>query len=130
MNQEHAASVRADQWLWAARFFKTRRLSREAIDGGKVEHNGGACKPSRAIKVGDRLCVTRGEERFEIEVLGLSTTRGPARVAQTLYRESEASRDKREHQREMRRLSRPVAPPQRPDKQARRQLRRIKGYVD
>jgi ribosome-associated heat shock protein Hsp15 len=126
MDQDHGESVRADLWLWAARFFKTRRLSREAIDGGKVEHNGVPCKPSRAVKVGDRLRVTRGEERFEVEVLGLSRVRGPARVAQTLYRENEASQAAREHQRELRRLSRPVAPPQRPDKQARRKLRQIK----
>ncbi len=130
MSQEHPESVRADQWLWAARLFKTRRLSREAIDGGKVEHNSTSCKPSRAVKVGDRLVVTRGEERFEIEVLGLSVTRGPAPVAQALYRESEASRKARERQRELRRMSGPLAPRQRPDKQARRQLRRIKGHTD
>lgn len=127
MHEPQAPSVRADQWLWAARFFKTRRLSREAIDGGKVEHNGGPCKPSRGVRAGDRLCVTRGEERFEIEVLDVSATRGPARVAQALYRESEASRAAREHQRDMRRLSRPLAPPRRPDKQARRLLRRFKA---
>lgn len=126
MHQDPPDGVRADQWLWAARFFKTRRLSREAIDGGRVEHNGGPCKPSRILRAGDRLRVTRGEERFEVEVLEVSATRGPARVAQTLYRESEASRAAREEQRELRRLSRPLAPPQRPDKQARRQLRRLK----
>ncbi|GAB3036375.1 MULTISPECIES: RNA-binding S4 domain-containing protein [Oleiagrimonas] len=126
MTEANSESVRADQWLWAARFFKTRRLSREAIDGGKIEHNGGPCKPSRSIKVGDRLRVTRGEERFDVEVLGLSAVRGPARVAQTLYRETEESREAREEQRELRRFSRPVAPQGKPDKQARRQLRRIK----
>ena len=116
MHPDAPESVRADLWLWAARLFKTRRLGREAIDGGKVEHNGVPCKPSRAIKAGDSLRVTRGEERFEIEVLAVSAKRGPARMAQTLYRESEASRQAREKQRELRRLSRPVAPPQRPDK--------------
>lgn len=126
MLQDSSDGVRADLWLWAARFFKTRRLSREAIEGGKVEHNDGPCKPSRILRAGDRLCVTRGEERYEIEVLGVSSARGPARVAQTLYRESEASRAAREEQRELRRLSRPLAPPRRPDKQARRQLRRLK----
>jgi len=130
MSQEHPESVRADQWLWAARLFKTRRLSREAIDGGKVEHNGTSCKPARAVKVGDRLVVTRGQERFEIEVLALSATRGPASVAQALYRESESSREARERRRELRRLSGPVAPRKRPDKQARRQLRRVKGHSD
>ncbi len=127
MTQDHPPSVRADQWLWAARFFKTRRLSREAIDGGKVEHNGAPCKPSRAVKAGDRMRITRGEERFEIEVVAVSAARGPASAARELYRESEASVAEREHRRELRRLSRPVAPPGRPDKQARRELRRIKG---
>jgi ribosome-associated heat shock protein Hsp15 len=126
MHQDVPESVRADLWLWAARLFKTRRLAREAIDGGKVEHNGVPCKPSRAIRAGDRLCVTRGEERFELEVLAVSAKRGPARMAQTLYCESEASRLAREKQQALRRLSRPVAPPQRPDKSARRQLRRLK----
>jgi len=126
MHPDSADGVRADLWLWAARFFKTRRLSREAIEGGKVEHNGGPCKPARMLHAGDRLRVTRGEERYEIEVLEVSATRGPAQVAQTMYRESEASRDAREEQREMRRLSRPVAPGQRPNKLARRLLRRLK----
>lgn len=126
MREDHPEAVRADLWLWAARFFKTRRLCREAIDGGKVEHNGGPCKPSRAVKAGDRLRVTRGEERFEIEVLAVSAVRGPARLAQSLYHETDASREAREQQRELNRLSGPLAPRQRPDKQARRQLRRFK----
>ncbi len=119
-------SVRADQWLWAARFFKTRRLSREAIDGGKVELNGSRCKPSKAVKPGDRLQVTRGHERFDVEVLALADKRGPAKLAQALYRETEASREARERQREQLRLSRPVHPDRRPDKADRRRLRRIK----
>lgn len=120
-------AVRADLWLWAARFFKTRRLSREAIDGGKVEHNGSPCKPSRAVRAGDTLRITRGEERFEVEVLDTSSRRGPAREAQQLYRESEASRTAREQAREQRRLAGPAGPQHRPDKQARRQLRRLKS---
>ncbi len=121
-----ATSVRADVWLWAARFFKTRRLAREAIDGGKVELNGVACKPSRAVKPGDRLRITRGEERFDVEVLGLSPTRGPAKVAQTLYAETEASQIARAEQRAMARLRRPVKPDKRPDKADRRKLRDLK----
>ena len=88
MNEQTIPSVRADIWLWAARFFKTRSLCRQAIDGGKVV----ACKPSKTVKPGDTFRITRGNERFEVEVLALSDTRGPASVAQTLYRESEASR--------------------------------------
>lgn len=120
------STVRADVWLWAARFFKTRRLSREAIDGGKVELNSAGCKPSKLVKAGDRLHITRGEERFEIEVLGVSVKRGPASVAQTLYVETETSRAAREELRAMARLSRPVKPDHRPDKSARRQLRNFK----
>jgi ribosome-associated heat shock protein Hsp15 len=126
MTQAHDETVRADLWLWAARFFKTRRLSREAIDGGKVEHNDGPCKPSRAVRCGDVLRITRGEERFEIQVLDVSAKRGPASEAQQLYRESEASIEARAQARENRRLTGPDGPGRRPDKQARRLLRRFK----
>ncbi len=119
-------SVRADVWLWAARFFKTRRLAREAIDGGKVELNNAACKPSRPVKAGDALRITKGEQRFEIEVLGVSGKRGPAKVAETLYAETEASRRAREEARAAARLSRPVKPERRPDKADRRKLRELK----
>lgn len=126
MSDVHTASVRADVWLWAARFFKTRSLCRQAIDGGKVELNGAACKPAKPVHAGDTLRVTRGNERFEIEVLGLADTRGPASVAQTLYRESEASRQAREARREQARLQRPPRPDSRPGKADRRALRRFK----
>ncbi|HEX7341537.1 MAG TPA: S4 domain-containing protein [Rhodanobacteraceae bacterium] len=124
MSDEH--DVRADVWLWAARFFKTRHLSREAIDGGKVELNGATCKPAKSIKAGDRLRITRGEERFEIEVLAVSAKRGSAVVAQSMYCETDASRATREEQRAIARLSRPVKPDRRPDKGARRSLQRFK----
>ena len=81
---EPRASVRADVWLWAARFFKTRSLAKQAIDGGKVDLNGAACKPSKAVHVGDRLQIGRGEERFEVVVSALTEQRGPASVAQAL----------------------------------------------
>jgi ribosome-associated heat shock protein Hsp15 len=119
--------VRADVWLWAARFFKTRSLAKQAIGGGKVELNGGACKAARPVRTGDRMIVRRGEETMELEVLGLSDQRGPAPVAQGLYRESEASRIAREAAREQRRLAgAPVRPPGRPDKHDRAALRRFK----
>ena len=126
MNEDLSAGVRADVWLWAARFFKTRSQCRKAIDGGKVDLNDAACKPSKAVKPGDRLCITRGEDRIQIHVLALSETRGPASVAQTLYRETDASRAEREARRERRRLMGPVGPLRRPDKQDRRALRRLK----
>ncbi|HEX5306030.1 MAG TPA: RNA-binding S4 domain-containing protein [Dyella sp.] len=119
--------VRVDVWLWAARFFKTRSLAKQAIGGGKVEFNGGPCKAARPVRVGDRLVVRRGEETMEVEVLGLSEQRGPAPVAQALYRESEASRLAREALKEQRRLGgAPVRPPGRPGKHDRAALRRLK----
>lgn len=119
--------VRVDVWLWAARFFKTRSLAKQAIGRGKVELNGGPCKAARPLRVGDRMIVRRGEERMEVEVLGLSEQRGPAPVAQALYRESESSRAAREAARELRRLAGgPVRPAGRPDKHDRAALRRFK----
>lgn len=123
---ETLANVRADVWLWAARFFKTRSLAKQAIDGGKVVVNEAGCKPSKALHPGNRLRITRGEERLEVEVLALSEQRGPASVAQALYRETEASRQGREQAREQRRLVGATGPLHRPNKQERRQLRRLK----
>lgn len=129
MNDQHGnepAEVRADVWLWAARFFKTRSLAKQAIDGGKIDVNGGGCKPAKLLHAGDTLKISRGEERLEVEVLALADKRGPASAAQALYRESEASRLMREARREQRRLVGMQAPRQRPDKHARRDLRRLK----
>ena len=126
-----AASVRLDLWLWAARFYRTRTLAKQAIDTGKVEVDGQRAKPSRGVRVGDALLVARGEERFEIEVLALADVRGPASVAQTLYRESESSRLAREHARALRAAERSGyrAPETRPDKRARRLIRAL-GDID
>ena len=124
-------TVRLDLWLWAARFFKTRALAKQAIETGKVEVGGQRAKPARAVRIGDALRVVRGEEIFEIEVAGLSDTRGPARVAQTLYVETEQSRAER-----LERLARLRAeragyrpPEQKPDKRARRLIRAL-GDID
>lgn len=121
------AGVRLDQWLWAARFFKTRSLSRQAIETGKVEVGGQRAKPARILRVGDALRVVRAAETYEIEVLALSDTRGPATVAQALYAESEASRQAREAARELARAERNGyrAPEGRPDKRARRLIRAL-----
>jgi ribosome-associated heat shock protein Hsp15 len=118
--------LRADQWLWAARFYKTRSLAKQAIDGGKIEVNDAGCKPAKALHVGDMLRISRGEERLEVEVLGLSDKRGPASVAQTLYRETETSRVAREAVLQQRQLIGASGPLKRPDKHARRDLRRLK----
>ncbi|UXI69606.1 RNA-binding S4 domain-containing protein [Tahibacter amnicola] len=124
-------TVRADLWLWAARFFKTRSLAKQAIEGGKVEANAQPCKPSKAIRAGDRLRITRGEERFDVEVLGLSEQRGPASVAQALYRETDESRAARAAEQERRRLEATgyAKPATKPDKRARRLIRAL-GDID
>jgi ribosome-associated heat shock protein Hsp15 len=120
------ATTRVDVWLWAARFFKTRSLAKQAIDGGRIDVNDGGCKPARTLHSGDRLKISRGEERMEVEVLALSDRRGPASAAQLLYRETEASRVAREAARELHHLIGASGPPKRPDKQARRDMRRLK----
>jgi len=125
---EMNSPVRIDKWLWAARFFKTRSLAREAISGGKVHLNGYRVKPGRALKPGDSLRIQRGEEEYVIDVIELSTRRGPATVAQTLYEETEESRVKREKHIEQRRLEREqnATRERRPDKRQRRRLVRFK----
>ena len=87
--------VRMDKWLWAARFFKTRTLARRACDIGRIECNGQRAKAAREVRAGDLLLVKNEGGDFQIEVLALSQMRGPAAVAQTLYRETEASRESR-----------------------------------
>jgi ribosome-associated heat shock protein Hsp15 len=84
-----------DKWLWAARFFKTRSLAARACELGRIECNGQAAKAAREVRVGDRLLVKNDGGDFQVEVLGLSEMRGPAPVAQALYRETEASRELR-----------------------------------
>lgn len=123
-------SVRLDLWLWAARFFKTRALAKQAIETGKIEIDGQRAKPSRGVRAGDRLVIARGEEMFEVEVRGLSGTRGPASVAQALYCESEASRLRRENLRAQRAAERAGyrAPETKPDKRARRLIRALGDF--
>ncbi|MBB1117017.1 RNA-binding S4 domain-containing protein [Stenotrophomonas sp. W1S232] len=119
--------MRLDVWLWAARFFKTRSLAKQAIETGKVEVAGQRAKASRSVRVGDALQVSRGEETFQLQVLGLSDSRGPAPVAQALYAETEASRQAREAARAQRQVMRDGfrPPEQRPDKRARRLIRAL-----
>jgi ribosome-associated heat shock protein Hsp15 len=89
------ASVRIDKWLWAARFFKTRALAVRACKLGRIQANGQPVKAAREVRIGDKLGVTNDGGDFQVEVLLLSEVRGPASVAQTLYRETEASRELR-----------------------------------
>jgi ribosome-associated heat shock protein Hsp15 len=87
--------VRMDKWLWAARFFKTRSLAARACELGRIEANGQSAKAAREVRVGDLLRVKNDGGDFQVQVLALSEMRGPAAVAQTLYRETEASRELR-----------------------------------
>ena len=102
------ASVRLDKWLWAARFFKTRSLATEAVNGGKVELNGVRPKPSKEVKVGDQLRLRLGPFIHEITIRALSDRRGPASAAALLFQESPESIAARERLREQHRLA-PVA---------------------
>lgn len=117
-------SVRMDMWLWAARFFKTRALAKKACELGRVETNGHAAKAARDVKIGDRLRVTNESGDFQVEVLLLSETRGPASVAKTLYVETEESRELRDklarQRREMHSFEAP--PDRRPSKRDRRRI--------
>jgi ribosome-associated heat shock protein Hsp15 len=119
--------VRIDKWLWAARFFKTRALASEAVDGGKVRVNGERVKAARALKPGDRLEIRRGTEQLQVIVRALSEQRGPAAAAQALYEETESSAARRQAMAEQQRAL-PAAAPRfegRPDKKARRALSRF-----
>jgi ribosome-associated heat shock protein Hsp15 len=89
-------TVRMDLWLWAARFFKTRALAKKACELGRIQSNGVPAKPAREVHVGDKLTITNDGGDFSVEVVALSDIRGPAPVAQTLYRESEESRLQRQ----------------------------------
>lgn len=89
------ASVRMDKWLWAARFFKTRSLASRACELGRIQSNGQPAKAAREVRIGDMLRVTNAGGDFQVEVLLLREVRGPASIAQTLYRETEASRELR-----------------------------------
>jgi ribosome-associated heat shock protein Hsp15 len=122
--------VRMDKWLWAARFFKTRSLAQRACELGRIQANGQPAKPAREVHAGDRLQVKNASGEFELEVLALSEIRGPAPVAQTLYRETEASREARAKAAEERKLEPHFDLREgRPSKRDRRQLGRLRGRI-
>ena len=131
MARDEHDGVRLDLWLWAARFYRTRALAKQAIETGKVEVDGQRAKPARILRGGEALRLARGEELFEVVVLALSDTRGPASVAQALYDESEASRARRDAERASRAAARAGyrAPEHKPDKRARRLIRAL-GDID
>lgn len=122
-------SVRMDKWLWAARFFKTRALAAKACDLGRVTSNGLRAKPAREVHAGDRLAIENEAGRFEIEVLGVSHIRGPAAVAQTLFRETDSSREARLRAAAERKAMQQFAPlpSRRPSKRDRRRIIQFRG---
>lgn len=123
--------VRIDKWLWAARFFKTRALAAKACDLGRIESNGQPAKPSREVRSGDMLQVKNEGGEFLVEVLVVSDMRGPAAVAQTLYRETDTSREARLKAAEERKamMQAGLLPEGRPSKRDRRQIGRIRGFL-
>lgn len=127
-NNSSSKEVRLDKWLWAARFYKTRSLARQMIDGGKVDYNGVKAKPSRTVEVGAIVKVLQGNVRKEVEILKISDVRGPATVAATLYKETEESVKNREKQLEQIKMNALLAPhpEEKPNKKERRALLNIK----
>jgi ribosome-associated heat shock protein Hsp15 len=123
------ASVRIDKWLWAARFFKTRALAAKACGLGRIQANGQPAKPARDVHIGDVLRITNDAGEFEIEVSLLSEVRGPAAVAQTLYHETDASREQRVKVAAERKAAREFEqlPATRPSKRDRRRIIQFRG---
>jgi ribosome-associated heat shock protein Hsp15 len=121
--------VRMDMWLWAARFFKTRTLAKRACELGRILSNGQVAKAAREVRIGDMLRVSNEGGDFDIEVLLLGEVRGPASVAQTLYRETEQSRVSREKVAAERKAMRQfeILPEGRPSKRDRRHIIRFRG---
>lgn len=124
-----ADTVRIDKWLWAARFFKTRSLATDAVEGGKVRINGARIKPARGVRCGDTLDIDNGTTEWQVVVSDLSDVRGPASVAQALYAETEASLAKRQQAAEQKKYFREPGTTLkgRPTKQDRRRLDRAKS---
>ena len=121
--------MRIDKWLWAARFFKTRSVASHACELGRIQSNGQPVKPAREVRPGDLLLVKNDSGDFHVEVLALSEMRGPAAVAQTLYRETEASREARRKAAEERKLMPHFETLRegKPSKRDRRRLDRFRG---
>lgn len=130
-NPVSSDAMRLDAWLWAARFYKTRSLAKSAIESGQVEVGGERAKPSRAVRAGDVLRVTRGDDNFEVSVLALASRRGSATQAAALFCESEQSRLQRDQRRAQRAAERTGyrAPEGKPDKRARRLIQAL-GDID
>jgi len=132
MKEKPTEGVRLDKWLWAARFYKTRAVAREMIEGGKVHYNGQRSKPSKLVEVAAELTLRQGNDERTVVIQAVSDKRGPATEAQQLYRETEQSIEKREKvalARKMNALTMPH-PDRRPDKKERRDLMKFKNSGD
>lgn len=126
------SGMRLDKWLWAARFFKTRHLAVEAINGGKVHLNGQRSKPGKEVKIGNHLRIHKGSLEWDLEVLAMNKQRRPASEAVLLYRESAESLQRRERQQEEQRLLRAAnpQPSTKPSKRNRRMIHRFTNKDD
>ncbi|AJW97955.1 RNA-binding S4 domain-containing protein [Burkholderia gladioli] len=129
ISTEPGAKLRIDKWLWAARFFKTRSLAADAVEKGRVRIGGATVKPSKDVRVGDRVEITIETVVWELDVLGICDTRGPASIAQTLYAETAQGRAKRLAELERRRHYREPAAELhgRPTKRDRRIIDKLSG---
>ncbi len=127
MNKQSLEKVRIDKWLWAARFFKTRSLAKQAIEGGKVHCDGQRIKPSKEINCGVQLTIRQGWDEKTVEVIALSEQRRGAPEAATLYRETDNSIAQREaHAAQRKAAGGTLTGDQRPNKKQRRQIHRFK----
>ena len=129
-NSENS-STRLDKWLWAARFYKTRAIAKQMIDGGKVFYNGQRTKSGKAVSIGDLIRLRQGYEEKEVEVIALADKRRDATFAQTLYKETETSLETREKNAVARKQGILLSPASdtKPDKKQRRQIRQFKERI-
>lgn len=130
-NKDNLNSVRIDKWLWAARFYKTRSLARQMIEGGKVEYNGAKAKPSRIVEVGAKIKLLQGFSRKEVIVKAISDVRGPASVAITLYEETAESIERRQEEARLNKVAALINPhpDTKPNKKERRELGNLKQLM-
>lgn len=128
---EESTATRLDKWLWAARFYKTRAIAKQMIDGGKVFYNGQRTKSGKAVSLGDTIRVRQGFDEKEVIVIALADKRRDATFAQTLYRETEASAETRERNNIARKQGAFFSPATetKPDKKQRRQIRQLKERI-
>ena len=124
---ENAQSMRIDKWVWAARFFKTRSIAKNAIEGGKVHIDGERVKVSREVRVGMQLTIAQGLEKKTVVIKALSDVRGPAPVAQLLYDETPESIEKRELLASQRKMHNLARPDHRPSKKDRRDISKFRN---